>query len=136
MPDVVVTGFMNQSEVVRAYACADVFTLFSRRDETWGLVVNEAMNFALPIVVSDKVGCAADLVTHGGNGFIVDHRDPVGLATRLRQLVESPTLRKRMGRKSADAVLQWNYDRALGGLVEATRAAVGEVRWAEATASS
>ena len=65
--------------VARAYCVRDIFTLFSRRPRDMGARVNEAMNFALLIVVSDKVGCAADLVTQGDNGFIVDHRDPAPL---------------------------------------------------------
>jgi glycosyltransferase involved in cell wall biosynthesis len=131
--DVVVAGFMNQSEIVRAYASSDIFTLFSRCHETWGFAVNEAMNFALPIVVSDKVGCAADLIKDGTNGFVVDHRDPAALAERLQQLVETQTLRSQMGAASAYRVSQWNYDIASGGVVEAVRAAVGELRWGDAS---
>ena len=50
-------------EAPRAYAAADVFVLPSKLHETWGLVVNEAMNFALPVIVSHKVGCAADIAS-------------------------------------------------------------------------
>lgn len=53
-------GFVNQSEIAKAYAVADVLVLPSR-SETWGLVVNEAMSSGLPVVVSDQVGCAEDL---------------------------------------------------------------------------
>jgi glycosyltransferase involved in cell wall biosynthesis len=130
--DVVVTGFMNQSEVVKAYACADVFTLFSRCHETWGVVVNEAMNFSLPIVVSDKVGCATDLVREGINGFVVDHRAHADLADQLRRLVESADLRMRMGAESARVIGRWNYEVASAGVVDAVRASVGERRWQEA----
>jgi glycosyltransferase involved in cell wall biosynthesis len=133
IPDVVVAGFMNQSDVVRAYGCADVFTLFSRRDETWGLVVNEAMNFGLPVVASDQVACATDLIRDGVNGFVVDHRKPADLAERLRQLVESPALRERMGVESARAVLRWNYEIATAGVIESVQASVGERRWHRAT---
>ena len=40
--DVVFAGFMNQSEIAKAYAAADIFALPSGYDETWGLAVNEA----------------------------------------------------------------------------------------------
>ena len=136
IPDVVVAGFLNQSEVVWAYGCADVFTLFSRRDETWGIVVNEAMNFRLPVVVSDKVGCAADLVGEDVNGFVVDHRDPAALADRLGRLVGSPELRVRMGAASAETILRWNVDAAGAGVVDAVRASVGERRWRDAVGPS
>src|SRR5205814_1609538 len=54
-------GFKNQSELAPYFKAADVFVLPSLY-ETWGLVVNEAMHFGLPVIVSDAVGCAADLV--------------------------------------------------------------------------
>jgi glycosyltransferase involved in cell wall biosynthesis len=57
-------GFMNQSEIGRAYAAGDLLVLPSRRGagETWGLVVNEAMQFGLGALVSDGVGCASNLI--------------------------------------------------------------------------
>ena len=57
------TGFVNQTDIVKFYAIADVFVLCSGMGETWGLSVNEAMNFNVPVVVSDTAGCCKDLVT-------------------------------------------------------------------------
>ncbi len=54
-------GFLNQSEIAKAYCAADCLVLPSEADETWGLVVNEAMACGLPAIVSDACGCAADL---------------------------------------------------------------------------
>jgi glycosyltransferase involved in cell wall biosynthesis len=57
-------GFVNQSEMGRWYAAADCLVLPSQKGagETWGLVVNEALQFGLPAVVSDGVGCHPDLI--------------------------------------------------------------------------
>jgi glycosyltransferase involved in cell wall biosynthesis len=57
-------GFVNQSEMGQWYAAADCLVLPSKKGagETWGLVVNEALQFGLPAVVSDGVGCYPDLV--------------------------------------------------------------------------
>lgn len=55
-------GFLNQTQIPRAYAAADCLVLPSDHGETWGLVVNEAMASGLPCVVSDACGCAEDLV--------------------------------------------------------------------------
>jgi len=55
-------GFLNQSEISRAYATADCLVLPSDQKETWGLVVNEAMASGLPCIVSNACGCAEDLV--------------------------------------------------------------------------
>ena len=75
IPDVALAGFLNQSELPRAFACADAFVLFSRYGETWGVVVNEAMNFGLPVLVSDKVGSGTDLVQESRNGYVVPAED-------------------------------------------------------------
>ena len=70
LTNVYLTGFINQSSIVEYYAIADVFVLCSGRGETWGLSVNEALNFALPVVVSDIAGCSSDLVKEGLNGYV------------------------------------------------------------------
>jgi glycosyltransferase involved in cell wall biosynthesis len=61
-PSASFVGFLNQSEIVRAYVAADALVLPSDAKETWGLVANEAMASGLPCVVSDACGCADDLV--------------------------------------------------------------------------
>ena len=55
-------GFLNQTEITRAYVACDCFVLPSDHGETWGLVVNQAMACGLPAVVSDQVGCHEDLI--------------------------------------------------------------------------
>ena len=54
-------GFLNQTEISRAYVAADCLVLPSDYSETWGLVVNEAMASGLPSIMSDRCGCAEDL---------------------------------------------------------------------------
>jgi glycosyltransferase involved in cell wall biosynthesis len=103
IPDVRVAGFLNQSELPRAYAAADTLVLCSRR-EPWGLVVNEAMNFALPVVVTDVVGCAADLVAHGENGLVVPVGSVLALEAALHRLVTEPETRRRWGLRSREIV--------------------------------
>jgi glycosyltransferase involved in cell wall biosynthesis len=55
-------GFLNQTEMSKAYVAADCLVLPSDPGETWGLVVNEAMASGLPCIVSDACGCAEDLI--------------------------------------------------------------------------
>ncbi|ASB51218.1 glycosyl transferase family 1 [Alkalitalea saponilacus] len=62
-PAVIFQPFQNQSVMPIIYRLGDIFCLPSQGPgETWGLVVNEAMAAGRPVVVSDKVGCAIDLV--------------------------------------------------------------------------
>ena len=110
IPDVYFTGFLNQTELPAAYTSADIFVLPSAYGETWGLVVNEAMNFHLPIIVSDRVGCAADLVQPKVNGNIFESGNVESLENAVRELVDSPELRYLYGQKSAEIVRHHDID--------------------------
>jgi glycosyltransferase involved in cell wall biosynthesis len=83
LPSVYFVGFINQSEIPKYYAAADVFVLCSGVGETWGLSVNEAMNFGLPVVVTDVAGCSSDLVKENDNGFVVPCGDIAALSKAL-----------------------------------------------------
>jgi glycosyltransferase involved in cell wall biosynthesis len=136
VPDVVVTDFLNQNQISRAYACADVLVLPSRYDETWGLVCNEGMSCGLPVVVTDKVGAANDLGRDGVNGFVVSADEPSELADRLRLLVLDAPLRQRLGSAARESVERFSYEVAARGVLSAVEQTVGPERWAVAVASA
>lgn len=121
LKNVLLTGFINQSEVSKYYAIADLFVMCSSYGETWGLSINEAMNFSLPIIVSDAVGSAIDLVRHGENGYIY----PVGDVNRLTQYIDkifaSDQFAKLAGASSKNIVDQFSYSEILGGLKLASK---------------
>jgi glycosyltransferase involved in cell wall biosynthesis len=121
-PGVHFAGFLNQTELPRAYAAADVFCLPSVEHETWGLVVNEALNFGLPVVVSDKVGCAADLVRPGWNGFVVPAGEPEPLADALETLVADEALRSELGNHGRGLVREYSIEACADGIVAALHA--------------
>ena len=102
----------------QVYAASDVFVLPSV-DEPWGLAVNEAMCAGLPIVLSEEVGCARDLVKHGVNGFTFRGGDVVGLAEALRPLIKSEEVRLAMGAKSRNLISSWSFSQCRDGLREA-----------------
>lgn len=79
-------GFRNQREMSPFFHAADVLVLPSRQSETWGLVVNEALAHGLPCVVSDAVGCAADLVESGLTGEVFPAGDVRALADSLTRV--------------------------------------------------
>jgi glycosyltransferase involved in cell wall biosynthesis len=65
-----VLPFQNQSRMPLVYRLGDAFVLPSAYQETWGLAVNEALACGRPVLVSDRVGCAADVVEPGVNGEV------------------------------------------------------------------
>jgi 1,2-diacylglycerol 3-alpha-glucosyltransferase len=97
-------GLKNARETVPYYAFAGCFVLPSTR-EPWGLVVNEAMAAGLPVIVSQRCGCAEDLVTPDGNGFVFDPTTPNQLTEcLLRMSAFDRTTIGAMGRKSQEII--------------------------------
>jgi glycosyltransferase involved in cell wall biosynthesis len=121
IPDVRITGFLNQTEIPRAYAAADLLVLPSRA-ERWGLVVNEAMNFSLPIIVSDRVGCGPDLVQPGVNGDVFEHNSVDALEALLERSVSQPERLRELGRVSLGRIQQWGLPEAARGVMGALSA--------------
>lgn len=113
--NVVFAGFLDQNEVGRGYSVADVFVLPSAYQETWGLVVNEAMNFGCPIIVSDRVGCAPDLVT-GKCGLVFPHDRPDALAAALRRMAGDDEFRARCRVRARAVIAAWSVREYMAGL--------------------
>ena len=116
-------GFRNQRELPRFYDLCDMFVLPSRR-EPWGLAVNEAMNAAKPVVVSDAVGCADDLV-NGETGFVFPAGDTGALAACLDTLVHDQELARRMGFAARERVATFDFEADVAGLRQALSAVRG-----------
>jgi glycosyltransferase involved in cell wall biosynthesis len=114
-----VTGGLPEDDLARRYGEADVFALLSRH-EPWGVVVNEAAASGLPLVLSDRVGAAYDLLRDGENGFLVPAENVDAAASALRKLAADPKLRRRMGERSRELVRAWNYDASVEAFVAAT----------------
>lgn len=109
LPNALLPGFVNQSALPEYYAAADIFALPSEA-ETFGLVVNEAMCFGLPIVASSGVAATKDLVHHGDNGFVFPPGDVQALASYLETLLTDPDRRKSFGERSREIISGWSYD--------------------------
>ena len=114
--DFTITGFVNQSDILKYYLISDLFILPSR-SETWGLVVNEALNFNLPVIVSNKVGCSLDLCTEQ-NGFIFEMGNIAELSSKIRFMKDNSTIRVGMGKVGGQIVANYSYDTTIKHLIE------------------
>lgn len=85
-PNIVFAGAVENENLPLYYGRADVFILASKR-EPWGIVVEEALNNGLPVIVSDKVGCAEELV-NDSNGLIFKYDDVVSLKAAIERIVK------------------------------------------------
>jgi glycosyltransferase involved in cell wall biosynthesis len=106
--NILLTGFINQSVIVKYYAVSDMFVMCSGVGETWGLSVNEAMCFSLPVVVSATCGCATELVQRGVNGFTFQEGDITMLSAYLKELLNDEMLSKKFGRASLKIVEKYS----------------------------
>lgn len=112
------TGFVNQAELPKFYAAADVFVLPSE-NEPWGLIVNEVMCAGLPVVVAEGVGCVADLLTDGVNGALHRPGDVDSLAKALERVLSDGQRMMAMGEASLQRIQQWSYRECLEGVRQA-----------------
>jgi len=76
-------GFLNQTEIPRAYAVADVMVMASDWGETWGLSANEALASGVPVILSDQCGCAEDISSATDHAKVF----PMGDVERLGALI-------------------------------------------------
>jgi len=84
---VILTGFINQSQICNYYAIADLFVMCSSFGENWGLSVNEAMNFNLPLLISNLSGCSDDLVKEGDNGIVFETENVSELTKGIEEIL-------------------------------------------------
>ncbi len=121
LSDVHFAGFKNQTEMPELLAIADIFVLPSE-NEPWGLVINEAMCAGLPIVASEEIGAAADLIRPGYNGEVFAAGDVNALVHVLGRLLRDPALMAQMGRRSREIIQRWSYEESVAGITAALRA--------------
>jgi glycosyltransferase involved in cell wall biosynthesis len=117
-----ILGHVGEAELARTYVDADVFALLSRH-EPWGVAVNEAAASGLPLLLSDRVGAASDLLADGRNGFLAPAGDVHEAAAALRRLAAEPELRKEFGTRSHELVHGWGYESSVDNFVAAVREA-------------
>lgn len=110
--------FQNQSVMPAVYRLGQIFCLPSKGPgETWGLAVNEAMACSRAVLVSNKCGCATNLVNNGVNGYVFETNDLQSLTDKLHllllankdQLIE-------MGKVSYKMIQDWSFDAIVDGI--------------------
>lgn len=120
----VVLPHLEWERIAERYVIADVFALLSTH-EPWGVVVNEAAAAGLPLVLSDRVGAAHDLLDDGGNGILVPAGDSSAAAEALRTLAADAGRRREMGLASRKVVADWGYEPSIEALIAVVRRVKG-----------
>lgn len=103
-------NFVNQSYIPAVYQACDIFCLPSI-SESWGLAVNESMACSKAVLVSNKVGCAVDLVIPDKNGDIFEAGNVNDLTKKLTEMInKSKNGLSQMGKHSVDIITNWDFN--------------------------
>jgi glycosyltransferase involved in cell wall biosynthesis len=117
-------GFKQYHELPVYYGLASAF-VHASTTEQWGLVVNEAMASGLPVLVSNRCGCAQDLVKDGTNGFTFDPCNVEQMAELMARTSGLGSRLSEFGAASARIISQWGPERFASGLKSAVESAMG-----------
>jgi glycosyltransferase involved in cell wall biosynthesis len=117
-------GFKQYPDLPAYYGLASAF-VHASTTEQWGLVVNEAMASGLPVLVSNRCGCATDLVQDGVNGFTFDPYNIEQLAQLMFQVSAfQPFSLSAFGLASQRIIADWGPERFAQGLKAAVECAL------------
>jgi glycosyltransferase involved in cell wall biosynthesis len=114
------TGFINHVEMIRFYILADLKVVLSEYDPS-PKVLNEAMNFSLPVIVTNNVGTSSDLVKNGKNGYIVEVGNIKDISKKIKFFNENRKMIKKMGAYSLKIINNWNFDYDTKGIMKAIK---------------
>ncbi len=102
-------GFKSKEELKEYYMASDVFVLPTRED-IWGLVINEAMAYGLPIITTNKCIAGLELVQDYENGFIIPVNNADMLSTRINEILEDETMAEEMSKSSLDRIKKYTIE--------------------------
>jgi 1,2-diacylglycerol 3-alpha-glucosyltransferase len=124
---VVLPGFKQYDELPVAYALAGAF-IHASTTEQWGLVVNEAMASGLPVLVSNRCGCASELVHEGVNGYSFDPCNIGCLAGLMLKFSALDFPLSEFGAASRGIIRNWSPEAFAEGMEAACECAIANRR--------
>jgi glycosyltransferase involved in cell wall biosynthesis len=116
-------GARTYDELPTLYGLASAF-VHASTTEQWGLVVNEAAAAGLPLLVSDRCGCAPELVRPGVTGLLFNPYDVDAICASLTAMASPDTDRRKMGEAARLTAREWSPQRFADGLAQAVRRAL------------
>ncbi len=116
-------GWIGYEKLGAYFRQVDVFILPTLED-TWGMVILEAMAFGKPILCSKWAG-ASELVIEGENGYLFDPYQPEEIAFAMRRMIDQPSLIEKLGQCSQDSISHHTPVAAAQFLSQVTHTVVG-----------
>lgn len=123
--DVIFLGQIDNDSLDQYYSRSKLCVVPSITDEmvdAWAFVVNEAMYYGNPVISSDAVGSAFDMIQNGKNGFIVPEQDSNALYRSMRIVLSNDEKRVKMGKNSKEIVEnRFSYQNMVEGFNKAIK---------------
>ena len=102
-------GFMQKEQLQQYYLAADLFVLPTRED-IWGLVINEALAKALPVVTTDRCVAGLELVINGENGYIVPVEDAAAVSKAINACFRSDEVLDTMAQNALKSITYYTFE--------------------------
>jgi glycosyltransferase involved in cell wall biosynthesis len=123
-PRIRLLGHRDGDALANAYREAH-FLMVPSLYEPWGLVVHEGLAYGLPVITTDQVGAADDLIESSVNGYVVPAGSPQALAGAMRRAAKwVPEHWERAARRSDELLANCSIDRGVDGFIRGCALAV------------
>jgi glycosyltransferase involved in cell wall biosynthesis len=122
-PRMVCTGWLKDPAVIAGLMSISTAMLLPSSHEPWGAVVNEAMAAGTPVISSDRVGAATELIDDGENGFLVPVGEIAGYTRAMHKLLTDPELARGMGAAARATAIAQGEEFAANNLISGALAA-------------
>lgn len=101
--------FLTKDQLSLYYKCADVFVLPTRED-VWGLVINEAMAYGLPVITTNRCIAGVELIKNGENGFLIEINDVEELRKKINFLFSKDYKKKQMSLNALKTIREYSIE--------------------------
>lgn len=102
-------SFLSKEEIKEYYKAADIFILPTRED-IWGLVINEAMSFGLPVITTDNCLAGLALIKNGENGYVIPVESYVDIYKSINKILDNSVLKEKMSRNSLKKIADFTIE--------------------------
>lgn len=108
--EIIFKNFQSKSEIEKYYRIADLF-VFPTRQDVWGLVVNEALSFGVPVITTNNCGAGKEIIQNGENGYLIENENVVELTQRIDDFFSLSSLeRQKMRVHSLSSIERYSIE--------------------------
>lgn len=101
--------FKQKTEIEKYYKVADIFVLPTRED-IWGLVINEAMGYGLPVITTNQCVAGLELIENEKNGYIVPVNNEKELAEKITKIMDNPSNTEKMAENNIRKIKKYTIE--------------------------